>query len=123
MPSDTQTTLQELKDAMLAFARERDWLQFHAPKNLCMGLSVEAAELTEHFLWCDLDESRDIINKPDKREAIKEELADVLLYVMQFANVTGIDLAQAAMQKLEKNRAKYPADKFRGRSEKYNELP
>jgi dCTP diphosphatase len=119
---DNQTTLQDVKDAMSRFAEERDWLQFHAPKNLAMGTAIEAAELMEHFQWLEVDASRKLLDDPVKREAIQEELADVLLFVVQFASVTGIDLAQAAADKLVKNAQKYPVDKARGSAAKYTDL-
>lgn len=104
---------------MLAFARERDWEQFHSPKNLAMALSAEAAELMEHFLWMEPTASRDAVKQPVLRAAIEEELADVVIYALEFANVTGIDLAEAIRRKMEQNARKYPVEKARGRSDKY----
>ena len=120
--SDDQTTLQQIKDAMLRFAEQRDWLQFHSPKNLAMGAAIEAAELMEHFQWSDAEASRSLVEEPRTREAVGEEMADVLLFVAQLATVTGIDLAKAVADKLEKNAAKYPIDKARGSSTKYDRL-
>ena len=122
LTQDDKTTIQNLKDAMLHFAEERDWLQFHSPKNLAMGTAIEAAELMEHFQWDDVDASRTLLDDPAKRLAVQEELADVLLFVVQFASVTGMDLAEAAADKLVKNAKKYPADKARGSSAKYTDL-
>ncbi len=120
--TDATTTLQQLKQRVDDFAREREWLQFHTPKNLSMALAAEAAELMEHFLWKDSHESHKTAADPSKKEDIQDELADVVIYALEFANVTGIDLASAINLKMQKNAAKYPVEKARGRSEKYTEL-
>ena len=120
--NDSTTTLAELKSVVLAFARERDWEQFHAPKNLSMALAAEAGELMEHFLWATSEDSRAIANAPEKRQKIAEELADVVIYALEFANATGLDLAQSIEAKMNANAAKYPVEKSRGRSDKYTEL-
>jgi dCTP diphosphatase len=120
--SDSATTVAQLKERVLAFARERDWQQFHAPKNLSMALAAEAAELMEHFLWATPEESREVALDPAKRARIAEELADVVIYALEFANATGMDLAAAIGAKMEANARKYPVEKARGRSAKYTEL-
>lgn len=120
--TDTETTLAELKKRVLAFAKERDWEQFHAPKNLSMALAAEAGELMEHFLWADPAVSRDIVRDPAKRAKIEEELADVVIYALEFANVTGIDVAAVIEAKMVANAKKYPVEKAKGRSDKYTEL-
>lgn len=120
--SDSATTLLELKERVLAFVRERDWEQFHSPKNLSMALSAEAAELMEHFLWASPDESRAIAADPAKRAKIAEELADVVIYALEFANATGLDVAASIDSKIAANARKYPVEKAKGRSAKYNEL-
>jgi dCTP diphosphatase len=120
--SDTETTLAELKTRVLAFARERDWEQFHAPKNLSMALAAEAGELMEHFLWADPAASRNIARDPMRRTKIEEELADVVIYALEFANVTGINVAAVIEAKMAANAKKYPVEKAKGRSEKYTEL-
>jgi dCTP diphosphatase len=120
--SDSATTLSELKERVLAFVRERDWEQFHSPKNLSMALSAEAAELMEHFLWASPDESRAIAADPAKRAKIAEELADVVIYALEFANATGLDVAASIDSKIAANARKYPVEKAKGRSAKYNEL-
>ncbi len=122
MLSDQATTLSTLKDRILAFARERDWEQFHAPKNLSMALAAEAAELMEHFLWSEPSDSRGIVRDPVRRRQIEEELADVVIYALEFANITGIDVAAAIEAKMASNAAKYPVEKSKGRSDKYTEL-
>ncbi|MEM9227096.1 MAG: nucleotide pyrophosphohydrolase [Verrucomicrobiota bacterium] len=119
--ADQATTLGELKGRVADFALERDWLQFHSPKNLSMALAAEAGELMEHFLWADAAASHATAESL-KRDKIQDELADVVIYALEFANVTGIDLAEAITQKMAKNAAKYPVEKAKGRSEKYDEL-
>jgi NTP pyrophosphatase (non-canonical NTP hydrolase) len=120
--TDSSTTLAELKALVQAFARERDWEQFHAPKNLSMALAAEAGELMEHFLWAHSEDSRAIALEPAKRQKIAEELADVVIYALEFANITGLDVAAAIEAKMAANALKYPVDKARGRSEKYTDL-
>ncbi|MEI6860883.1 MAG: MazG-like family protein [Verrucomicrobiota bacterium] len=120
--SDSSTTIAELKARVLAFARERDWEQFHAPKNLSMALAAEAAELMEHFLWATPEASGAVVADTAKRQKISEELADVVIYALEFANVTGLDVAAAIEAKMAANARKYPVEKARGRAEKYTEL-
>ena len=119
---DTQTPIAELKNRVLAFAQEREWEQFHSPKNLAMALAAEAAELMEHFLWTDATASHARAAEPARAEKIREELADVIIYALEFANVTGIDVTQAVVDKMARNAAKYPVEKARGSSAKYTEL-
>src|SRR5438445_11741564 len=92
---DTTTTLATLKDAMRRFVAERDWEQFHSPKNLVMGLSVEAAELMEHFLWIDNEASRQVADDPARLGEVADEMADVALYLLALSNTLGIDLSDA----------------------------
>lgn len=120
--ADATTTIADLKERVLAFTRERDWEQFHSPKNLSMALAAESGELMEHFLWADSAESMDRCREDARRRKIEEEIADVVIYSLEFANVTGIDLAAAIEAKLTANAQKYPVEKARGRSEKYTEL-
>ncbi len=120
--NDSSTTVAEIKARVLAFARERDWEQFHAPKNLSMALAAEAGELMEHFLWATPEASRTIVQDALKRRKIEEELADVVIYALEFANMTGIDVAAVIETKMAANAAKYPVEKAKGRSEKYTEL-
>jgi dCTP diphosphatase len=120
--SDSTTTLAQLKERVLAFARERDWEQFHAPKNLSMALAAEAAELMEHFLWSTPEQSRAVAADPAKRARIAEEVADVVIYALEFANATGLDVAANIEAKMAANAQKYPVEKARGRSAKYTEL-
>src|SRR5215207_8421036 len=113
--SDSTTTVAELRQIIRQFVDERDWRQFHAPKNISMALAIEAAELMEHFQWIDAEASRQLPGDAEKLAAIAEELADVIGYSFALANELGIDVADAIRAKMVKNRQKYPADEFRGR--------
>src|SRR6059058_6025872 len=93
MPSDQTTTIAALRDVVREFVQERDWRQFHSPKNLSMSLAIEAAELMEHFQWIDVPESREAAKDPARLGAIGEELADVLCYALAMANELGLDVA------------------------------
>ena len=119
---DDTTTLADLKIRVLNFSRERDWEQFHSPKNLSMALAAEAGELMEHFLWTEHAASRGRAQEPVRRREIEDEIADVVIYALEFANIAGIDLAVAIQAKLAANAKKYPVEKARGRSDKYTEL-
>ncbi len=98
----------ELRDALRVFARERDWSRHHTPKNLAMALIVEAAELVEQFQWLSAEESQ-LRQDGAKREAVRDELADVLIYLVELADVLEVDLITAAREKIVKNARKYPA--------------
>ena len=104
-----------------AFAAERDWDQFHTPKNLATSISVEAAELLEIFQWSRGQSGWHEVVDPSVRVMVEEELADILLYVIRFADKAGIDLATIAHHKIVTNAQKYPAEKFRGSDRKYDE--
>jgi dCTP diphosphatase len=120
--TDSTTTIAELKTRVLAFVHERDWEQFHSPKNLSMALAAEAGELMEHFLWATPEQSKAIAADAAKRQKIADELADVVVYALEFANATGLDLAASIEAKMVANGKKYPVEKAKGRSEKYDEL-
>jgi dCTP diphosphatase len=111
---NTPPTLETLALRLAEFARERDWEQFHSPKNLAMALAGEVGEVLEHFQWLTESQSRNL--PPQVREAVALELADVLLYLVRLADQVGVDLAGAALRKIELNALKYPADEVRGRS-------
>ena len=111
--SDAQTSVAQLKDFVQKFVDERDWRQFHTPKNLSMSLAIEAAELMEHFQWLTPQES--MACDEQKRFEAGEEMADVLCYLLGLANELDIDLASALENKMVKNREKYPVEKFKGR--------
>lgn len=120
--TDSATTIAELKTRVLAFVREREWEQFHSPKNLSMALAAEAGELMEHFLWATPEQSGAVAKDPAKRGKIADELADVVIYALEFANITGLDVAAAIETKMAANAKKYPVEKARGRADKYTEL-
>ena len=109
-------SLPDLQQQLREFARERDWEQFHSPKNLSMALTVEAGELQEIFQWLTEDQSRQL--KGEQKSMVAEEMADVLLYLCRLADVLDIDRMSAASAKLAKNAQKYPADAVRGSAEK-----
>jgi NTP pyrophosphatase (non-canonical NTP hydrolase) len=111
--------MSELKERVRQFAADRDWDQFHSPKNLAMALSVEAAELVEEFQWLTEEQSRDL--EPERRERVRLEAADVFIYLLRIADKLGIDLETAALDKMVLNERKYPADRVRGDSRKYTE--
>jgi dCTP diphosphatase len=109
--------LDVLRERLRAFVRERDWEQFHAPKNLVMAMIVEAAELVEHFQWVTEQESRELT--AEKRAEVEQEIADTFIYLLRLADVLGVDLIDAAHRKMDRNAQKYPAEKARGRNDKY----
>jgi len=113
--NDSQTTVAELRQLVREFVEEREWRQFHSPKNLSMALAIEAAELMEHFQWIDVDASRQVAEDPQRLGAVADELADVVSYSLAIANSLDIDLAAAVEAKMVKNAQKYPVDEFRGR--------
>lgn len=111
--------LAQLRDLIRVFVAERDWEQFHTPKNLSAALSVEAAELLENFQWLQTGERTELGEA--RLQQVRHELADVLFYLIRLADRLDVDLAGALHEKMALNRAKYPADKVRGDSRKYNE--
>lgn len=111
--------MNDLTDAIDAFIRERDWEQFHSPKNLAMALSVEASEVVEHFQWLTEEESRNL--PPEKLQKVAEEIGDVTIYLVELADKLGIDPVDAARKKMVINGEKYPADQVRGKASKYTE--
>jgi NTP pyrophosphatase (non-canonical NTP hydrolase) len=113
-------SLDELRQRLRAFAAERDWEQFHSPKNLAMALIVETGELVEHFQW--LTQAQSLALAPDKRERVAQELADVLIYLVRLADRLDVDLLAAAGRKLVLNAEKYPAERARGSARKYDEI-
>jgi dCTP diphosphatase len=113
-------SLDDLEQQLDQFAKDRDWQQFHSPKNLASALVVEAGELLEHFQWLTEEQSRAL--SPEKRDAAGAEVADVLLYLIQLAAALGVDPIAAAQAKLKLNAQKYPVDLARGSSKKYDEL-
>ena len=113
-------SLVEVLERIRSFRDERDWLQFHDPKNLATSIAIEAAELLEEFQWQTNEQSRR--HAAQNLEAISDEIADVAIYLIELTDVLGIDLRDAILAKLEKNAAKYPVEKSRGNSTKYDKL-
>lgn len=114
-----QGDLAMLRDLVRQFALERDWEKFHTPKNLATALSVEASELLEPFQWLVTGQEDEL--GETRMTAVRHEMADVLVYLVSLADKLGVDLLQAVVEKMDLNRAKYPADKVRGDSRKYSE--
>ena len=112
-------SLQDLREKVNTFVAERDWAQFHTPKNLAMAMIIEAAELVEQFQWDTPEESQQL--SPEKREAVAHELADTFVYLLRIAEVLNIDLIDAANKKIALNALKYPVDKVKGSNAKYTE--
>ena len=104
--TDLTTSLAELRHEVRQFVAQRDWDQFHSPKNLSMALAIEAAELMEHFQWLSVDASRDLGRDPPRREAVAEEMADVFCYLLALANALELDLTTVFRQKMQKNQQK-----------------
>ena len=117
--SDTED-LESLRARLRHFVAERDWDQFHNPKNLVMALSVEAAELVEHFQWLTEEQSANL--PPDTRNEVELEVADVLLFLLRLCDKLDIDPVRAAAKKLDLNAKKYPVEKARGKATKYDKL-
>lgn len=115
---DSSTTVLTLRDAVRQFVAEREWQRFHDAKNLSMSLAIESAELMEHFQWVRSEELPDRLRDPDRRAEIRDEIADVACYLLALANALDFDLSDAIVEKLKKNAAKYPAEKFKGWYEK-----
>jgi len=117
MPNVTELLI--LRDKLRVFAEERDWDQYHSPKNLTMALMVEVAELMEHFQW--LTEAQSIDLEIEIKVKVAEELADILLYLIRLSDKLNVDLQEVTLRKLENNNLRYPADKVRGSSKKYSD--
>jgi NTP pyrophosphatase (non-canonical NTP hydrolase) len=120
MVKENLINLKDLYLKLLDFRRDRDWEQFHNPKNLAISISLEAAELLENFQWQNLEESLKFAQ--ENKEKISEEVADLLIYIFYLCNDLGIDFIDAIDKKIEVNSKKYPIDKSKGKSNKYNEL-
>ena len=113
--------MEDLRTAIGVFIAERDWEQFHSPKNLAMALSVEVSEIVEHFQWLCEEQSQNL--PPEKLAEVKEEIGDVMIYMTELADKLGIDPVEAARAKLEVNARKYPAALVKGKAAKYTEYP
>jgi dCTP diphosphatase len=111
--------MEGLREAIGTFIEERDWEQFHSPKNLAMALSVEVSEIVEHFQWLTEEQSRNL--PPEKLAEVSQEIGDVMIYLTELAEKLGIDPVEAARAKLEINGQKYPAELAKGKASKYTE--
>lgn len=112
--TDQSTTVSQLRERLAQFVAQREWGRYHDPKNLAMSVAIEAAELMEHFQWLRSDELDVALRDESKRNAIRDELADVFCYLLSLANTMQIDVADAVFQKISKNETKYPVERFRG---------
>lgn len=120
--NDKNTTLDELKGIIAKFISERDWDGYHHPKEVAVSLSVEVGELLEIFQWMDKLPVEELKKNPELMERLRDELADVFGYTLDFADRLGIDITQAYLNKMQKNREKYPIHKSKGNHKKYTEL-
>ena len=119
---DEKTTVKKLRDRALSFRDERDWKQYHDPKNLAAALSIEAGELQELFLWKSKKEVDLFVLSEDGRGRIEEEMADILIYLLYLADSVSIDLSEVVLEKLKLNSKRYPINKSRGSNRKYSDL-
>ena len=120
---DESTKINSIREIVREFVQQRNWQQFHSPKNLSMALAIEAAELMEHFQWLTVEESRGVVQDEAKLAAIGEEIADVFCYTLAMVNELNLDLTNIFTKKMERNRAKYPVAGFRGRFGKDDPRP
>lgn len=111
--------MENLKGAIRRFVRERDWEQFHSPKNLAMALSVEVSEVVEHFQWLTQEQSHAL--PPEKMREVAQEIGDVMIYLVELSDKLGVDPVEAATEKIRTNSSKYPANLVRGKAAKYTE--
>ncbi|WP_420421698.1 nucleotide pyrophosphohydrolase [Simkania sp.] len=119
--TDNQLNIKEMQEYSQRFVEEREWDQYHTPKNIAMGIAIEASELMEIFQWLTENESFEVINDPKKREQISDEIGDVLHYLIRLSTLLDIDLNQAFWNKIKKTEAKYPPKLVKGKNEKYTE--
>lgn len=115
LASDQQITVGALRTAVGKFVADRDWNQYHSPKNLAMSIAIEAAEIMEHFQWFSTDEAAARMRDPEYKAEVADELADVLIYCLSFANSSDIDVSQAILKKLARNEVRFPVESVRGR--------
>lgn len=119
---DTNTTIEELKQKVIQFRNARNWKQFHDPKNLAMGLTIESAELQELFLWKSKDEAQELLKTELGQKKVKEELADILVFLLYLSEACDVDLSEALIKKVEINEKKYPVEKSFNSHKKYTDL-
>ncbi|BAQ81811.1 MULTISPECIES: nucleotide pyrophosphohydrolase [unclassified Pseudomonas] len=120
--TETLIDTHRLATALQRFADDRDWQQFHSPKNLLLALTGETGELCEIFQWMSEADAKDAAKRPETAQAVKDELADVLMYLVRLSTVLGVDLNEAVTNKLALNGQKYPVDKAKSTSKKYDQL-
>jgi dCTP diphosphatase len=114
--TDRDTTLADLRQRVADFVAARDWQQFHVPRNLSVAIAVEAAELMEHFQWLTQEQALVALEDEEKRAAVVDELADVLIYGLSLANALDVDVSTALLGKLTRNEQRFPIEKWRGRA-------
>lgn len=114
-------SIEKLLEELRTFSKERNWDQFHSPKNLSMALAVEASELLEIYQWQNEEQANHLHFDPKKREEISDELADIFIYLLRLSDKTQIDLLKASFDKMKKNSLKYPINESFGNAKKYNE--
>lgn len=119
---DSDTTIAQLKEIVKKHCEERDWDQYHNPKELAIGASVEASELLEHFIYKSEKEMKEMMADSKKRREISEEISDILYNILRLAQMSDIDITASFDEEMEKNREKYPIDKAKGSNKKYTEL-
>ena len=122
MISDKTTTISELTEKIDKFIQEREWKQYHIPKNLAISITLEASELLETFQWFKDTEIEELIKKPEKIKEIESELADVMIYCISLANTLGTNLSKVIINKIDENKKKYPIEKVKGKYQKYTEI-
>lgn len=120
--SDKDTDIEFLKEKISDFIKERDWEQFHNPKDLAMSISIEASELMELFQWKSTEEIEALMADPKALQEMKDELADIVIYALSLSNRLDIDVSEAILSKLQQNAKKYPIEKAKGSAKKYTEL-
>ncbi len=122
IPTDDHMNIQELKEIVRKFSRERDWDKFHNPKDLAIGVVTEGSELLELFRFKSEEEIKQIMNQDEFRKKVGEEISDVLYFILRFADLYGFDISMEFVEKMRKNATKYPIEKSKGNNKKYNEL-
>lgn len=121
-PNDRTTSIEDLKSILREFRDARNWQQFHTPKNLASAISIEAGELMEHFLWKTDEEIEELLDDSQTQKEIRDELADIVCFCINFANSQGIDISQAVINKIDQNNKKYPVEKAKNTAKKYTKL-
>jgi NTP pyrophosphatase (non-canonical NTP hydrolase) len=116
MKLDNELTISQLEEKVWRFIEERNWRKYHKPKDIAESICIEAAELLELFQWRSHEEVEKLMNREDYRDRVREELADITIYILSFAKVAGIDISKSIIEKIEKNAKKYPAEKYYGKA-------